>query len=184
MKKFFGYLKTVIIHKWWVFYYSCIFGIPLRGFLHDFSKLSPCELYENVKYYDGTKSPVRIAKEKNGYSKAWLHHRGRNSHHYEYWCDNLDQGGRPICMPYKDTVEMLCDYFAAGKTYNGKDFSYQQEYEWWLKEREKITVMHIVPKTFLGLTFAKIAENNKLLSKKEIKLIYNKIKDGFYNEKN
>ena len=181
MKKFFGYIKTVIIHKWWVFYYACALGIPWRGFLHDFSKLSPCELFENVKYYDGKQSPVINCKSQKGYSKAWLHHRGRNRHHYEYWYDNLDAGGRPIIMPYKETIEMLCDYFAAGRTYQKKNFSYLSEWQWWLNKKHEIGAMHLVQKLFITQALAHAAGNNTLPSKKTLKEYYDRIREAYEN---
>ena len=73
-------------------------------------------------YIDNEKSDYY---SKNGYSKAWLHHRGRNKHHYEYWYDNFDRGGHAHIMPFKESVEMFCDYMAAGRVYQGKDFSFK-----------------------------------------------------------
>jgi hypothetical protein len=72
-------------HKFYVFYWCCKVGIPFRGIVHDLSKFSPTEFWESVKYYSGTGSPINTSKKLNGYSKAWLHHKGRNKHHYEYW---------------------------------------------------------------------------------------------------
>jgi hypothetical protein len=69
---------------------------------------------ESVKYYTGTRSPIDVCKEKNGYSKAWQHHKGRNTHHYEHWTDNYDSGTTYIQMPLKDAMEMICDYFGNG----------------------------------------------------------------------
>lgn len=172
MNKFFGHLKTVCKHKTWVFYYACKFGIPFRGFIHDMSKFSPTEFFESVKYYTGTHSPIDECKKTNGYSKAWMHHKGRNKHHYEYWQDNFDHGGKPICMPYKETVEMLCDYLAAGRAYNGKSFTYQQEYKWWLNKISKPIAMHPVQLRTLNNLFMRMAKTNKLCSKETIQSVY------------
>lgn len=60
-------------------------GIPFRGLLHDLSKYSPIKFFESAKYYNGKGSPISVCKTKNGYSKAWLHHKGRNKHHQEYY---------------------------------------------------------------------------------------------------
>ena len=106
LKKFFGHLKTILTHKKWVFYYMSKLGFPFRGFVHDFSKLSPTEFFEGVRFWDGKRSPVLVAKERLGISYAWLHHRGRNKHHYEYWIDKLDQGGVPQPIPFKYVIEM------------------------------------------------------------------------------
>ena len=149
IKNTFRHLGKILKHKYWVFYYCCKAGIPWRGFMHDWSKFSPTEFWESVKYYQGNRSPIDACKEDKGYSKAWLHHKGRNRHHYEYWQDNFDNGGQPLQMPYKDAVEMLCDYLGAGRAYMGKDFSYKKEYEWWCKKCEKSLAMHSQTKAFI-----------------------------------
>lgn len=128
--RFFGHLSTVLTHKWWVFYYACKVGIPWQGLWHDMSKFSPVEFFEGVKYYTGTSSPINACKAANGgLSKAWLHHSGRNKHHWEYWYDVTQHKANYI--PVKFIKEMLCDYLAAGRTYDKYSFSYQKEAEWW-----------------------------------------------------
>lgn len=92
----FRHFKKVCTHKHWVFYYCCKVGIPFQGLVHDLSKFSPTEFWESVKYYQGTSSPIDACKKENGWSAAWMHHKGRNKHHYEYWQDNFDNGGNPI----------------------------------------------------------------------------------------
>ena len=117
-----------------MFYYCCKFGIPLQGITHDLSKFSPTEFLESIKFYQGGKSsPIPAAKKAQGYSLAWQHHKGRNKHHYEYWTDNYDSGTTCIKMPYKYVLELVADYLAAGRTYRGKDFTFVDEYEWWMK---------------------------------------------------
>lgn len=181
MAKFFKQLKRIIVHKWWVFYYGCKCGIPFRAFLHDFSKFSYCELYESVKYYDDKISAIVKAKEKNGYSKAWLHHRGRNSHHYEYWYDNFDKCGHAIIMPYKDTVEMFCDYLAAGRTYQGKGFTFADEYDWWIASKSKMNAMHIVQKLFITRMLYEAACNNSIPTKERLKEYYDYVLRSYKN---
>lgn len=124
IKNFFLHLKTILIHKYWVAYYCFKIGLYWQGIVHDLSKFSPIEFWESVKYYQGDKSPLAYSREVNGYSKAWLHHRGRNKHHYEYWCDNFDYGVISLVMPYKYAVEYICDIIAAHRTYV-KAFSYE-----------------------------------------------------------
>ena len=174
LHKFFGHLKTVLTHKYWVFYYSVQFGIPIRGLMHDLSKFHPVEFFESVKYYTGTSSPIDECKKDNGYSKAWLHHKGVNKHHYEHWQDNFDNGGKPLCMPYKDTLEMLCDYLGAGRAYNGKNFSFQNEYEWWKNKSSKPLAMHQVQQNFFTDVFYLMSESNDILSKEMLRDLYNK----------
>ena len=64
MRNIFGHLKTILIHKWWVFYYCCKFGIPLQEITHDLSKFSPTEFLESIKFYQGNKSSSILAAKK------------------------------------------------------------------------------------------------------------------------
>jgi hypothetical protein len=102
-----------------------------------------------VKYYSGTRSPIDACKEDVGVSNAWMHHKGRNRHHYEYWQDNFDNGGECLQMPLKDSIEMLCDYLGAGRAYMGKTFSYGAELSWWNLKCDKPLAMHPVNKEFI-----------------------------------
>ena len=147
LKKFFGHLKNVLIHKYWVFHYCCKFGIPVRGLLHDMSKFNPIEFFESVKFYQGDKSPIPEIKKVNTVSYAWQHHKGHNPHHYEYWTDNFDGKGTPTYhkIPYKYLLEMMADWFAAGRTYKGKEFKVIDEIFWW--EWKKSTNPAIHPAT-------------------------------------
>lgn len=172
MKKFFGHLKTINTHKWWVFYYATKAGIPLRGLVHDMSKFSPTEFFESVKYWNGKSSPIDASKKENGWSKAWQHHKGRNKHHYEYWQDDFDHGGKPLCMPYKETVEMLCDFLAAGRAYNGKDFTYQGELDWWKNKKKLPLAMHPAQQHFITIALTIAAVINDVPTEKILKQIY------------
>ena len=135
----FKHIALVLHHKWVVFKLCCIVGIPWRGFMHDWSKFSPTEFWESVKYYDGHKSPITVCKAEKGYSEAWLHHKGRNKHHSEYWIDkNTPQ--KFIIMPYKYVAEMLCDKMAAGMIYKGKEWTKEYELRYWLDEKDKIDI--------------------------------------------
>jgi hypothetical protein len=132
IKNILGHLKTILIHKYWVFIYCCKLGIPWQGITHDLSKFSWTEFSESVKFYQGgKKSPIPVIKKENGYSKAWQHHKGRNKHHYEYWTDNYDTGTTNIEIPKKYVLELIADWIAAGRTYNGKNFTIQDEINWW-----------------------------------------------------
>ena len=140
--KFLGHIRNILVHKYWVFYYAYKFGIPWRGFMHDWSKFHPTEFFESVKYYQGDKSPIPVCKKENGVSYAWQHHKGHNPHHYEYWTDNFDGRGKPTYhkIPYKYLLEMMADWFAAGRTYVGSDFTVQDEINWWKWKRETIAI--------------------------------------------
>ena len=87
IKNVIKHLILITKHKWVVFKLCCKVGIPWRGLVHDLSKYSPTEFFESIKYYTGTHSPITGEKQDKGYSEAWLHHKGRNKHHSEYWID-------------------------------------------------------------------------------------------------
>ena len=129
------HFKLITHHKWVVFKLCCKVGEPWRGFMHDISKYSPTEFWEGCKYYVGTHSPITEAKKTNGYSKAWLHHKGRNKHHPEYWQDDRAPEKTPV-IPYPYAAEMICDKIAAGMIYEGKNFTKEYELEYFLT-REK-----------------------------------------------
>lgn len=164
IQKFFGHLKTVTKHKYWVWHYMNKCGLKWgwRGLWHDMSKFSPTEFWESVKYYSGTRSPIDACKEENGISMAWMHHKGRNPHHYEYWVDNFDHGGEPKEMPWRYKVEMICDYLAAGRAYMGKNFSYKAEYEWWLKKLELPRRQHENDKKFVTNVLQQLAYEEEM----------------------
>lgn len=136
------HFNTIMTHKKWVFYFARKLGIGWQGFWHDMSKFSPTEFCESIRYYTGTSSPIDECKKANGYSMAWLHHKGRNAHHYEHWQDNFDRGGEPLRMPDKYVREMICDYLAAGRAYKGKEFHFASEWQWWLNKNKNNIAMH------------------------------------------
>ncbi len=122
---FFGHLKTVTKHRWLVMKHCFRVGLYWQGLTHDLSKFSPTEFWAGVRYYQGDRSPNIAERERFGYSKAWMHHKGRNRHHLEYWSD-LRPGTRqyvPVAMPPRFLAEMVMDRIAACKTYNGKTYT-------------------------------------------------------------
>ena len=100
-------------------------GIFWQGLRHDLSKYSPTEFIPGAKYYLGTRSPNEAERNDIGYSTAWLHHKGRNRHHYEYWQDYNPKTKKmePVEMPIKYFKEMFCDRVAASKIYQGKNYT-------------------------------------------------------------
>lgn len=134
--KILNHWRTVRTHRKWARHYCFLAGIPWRGLKHDLSKYSLIEFLESARYWTGINSPIENAKREQGYSRAWLHHRGRNPHHWAYWADNFSEGLTVHPMPKNDFIEMICDFLAAGRAYKGENFTYQGEYEWWKKERE------------------------------------------------
>ena len=114
ISNFFRHTALVIRHKNAVLIHSAKCGILWRGIVHDLSKFSPVEFFESVKYYQGNRSPISACRRETGVSHAWLHHKGRNRHHIEYWLDQ-DAKEHPM-MPYKYAVECICDKLAATNT--------------------------------------------------------------------
>ncbi len=131
----FGHLKTVLVHKHRVLVNCIKAGIIWRGLMHDMSKFSPAEFFAGVKYYQGTRSPNEMERESTGYSAAWMHHKGRNRHHFEYWTDYNTKTKRiePVRMPDVFIYEMFCDRVAASKTYNKNNYNDRMPLEYFLR---------------------------------------------------
>lgn len=136
LKKVWLHFKLITKHKWIVFKLCARVGLIWRGLVHDLSKYSPTEFIESAKYYVGYKSPIQVARKERQYSLAWLHHKGRNKHHEEYWYDFNAPVKAPV-IPYKYTVEMLCDNLAAGMVYKGKDFKQEYPLAYWRNVKNK-----------------------------------------------
>lgn len=136
LKKIWLHFKLITKHKWIVFKLCTKVGLPWRGLMHDLSKYSPTEFIESAKYYVGYKSPIQVARENREISLAWLHHKGRNKHHEEYWYDFNAPVKAPV-IPYQYTIEMLCDNLAAGMVYKGKDFKPEYPLIYWQTKKNK-----------------------------------------------
>lgn len=114
------HLKTVAKHRWVVFRQCARCGYFWQGLTHDLSKLSRAEFASSARYFQGDRSPIEAEKAAKGYSAAWLHHKGRNPHHWEYWTDFDEMDGHVIAnkIPYRYVVEMVCDWIGAGMVYS------------------------------------------------------------------
>ncbi len=173
-KKFFGHLHTINKHRVKVLYLCFKAGIPWQGLIHDLSKYSPIEFFEGVKYYSGNYSPIHNCKQENGYSKAWLHHKGRNKHHYEYWYDYETITISPV-IPYKYVVEMICDSLAAGIIYQKKNWTKDYQLNYWIKTRSNAKI-HPAIDLLLTKVYQDISKEGieKVLNKKNLTFLYNK----------
>ncbi len=131
----FKHFHTITKHRHKVIYHCFKTGIGWQGILHDLSKYSPTEFIPGAKYYLGTRSPNEKERELFGYSLAWMHHKGRNKHHFEYWVDINPQTKRyePVPMPLRYITEMFCDRVAACKIYRGKDYTDRAALEYFLR---------------------------------------------------
>ncbi len=120
-----GHFRTITAHRHLVIRHCARAGILWQGLFHDLSKYSPTEFFIGAKLYtDGTRSPNEREREINGYSLAWMHHKGRNKHHFEYWTDYdpVEKRMRPVPMPDNYIVEMACDRIAASKIYMKENY--------------------------------------------------------------
>lgn len=139
---FFRHLHTVCKHRRLVRKNCFKAGLIWQGLTHDLSKFSAKEFWRGVKYYQGNRSPQARERELFGYSAAWLHHKGRNKHHFEYWTD-VNAQGETVCveMPAKYFAEMVCDRIAASKVYKGKEYTDGCPLEYFLRRKDK-AAMH------------------------------------------
>ena len=119
------HFKTITHHKWLVFCGCCRVGLFWQGLTHDLSKYSPTEFWNGARYYQGDRSPNAAEREDKGFSRAWMHHKGRNRHHYEYWTDmtSKTRGYEAVPMPRKYLAEMVMDRVAACKVYQGSAYT-------------------------------------------------------------
>ena len=154
---------TITYHKYLVAKGCFAVGLYRQGLMHDLSKYSWTEFRVGAKYYQGTRSPNNAEKEDIGYSSAWLHHKGRNKHHSEYW---IDYGFAPdkrmtgMRMPEKYVVEMLMDRIAACKVYMGDAYHDSAPYEYY--ERGKsIVMMHEESRMLLETMLRMLAEKGE-----------------------
>lgn len=110
----------------------------MQGLLHDLSKYSYDEFWGGVKFYQGTRSPHEAEREKYGFSYAWLHHKGRNKHHFEYWVDysHVTKKLIPVKMPLKYVKEMFCDRVAASKIYMKENYTDSSPLEYFLRAKK------------------------------------------------
>lgn len=139
IRNFFGHLKTVTCHRHKVLVHCIKAGILWRGLMHDLSKFSPTEFIAGVKYYQGSRSPNEMERETLGCSKAWMHHKGRNRHHFEYWTDYNTQTKRieSVKMPDIFIYEMFCDRVAASKIYKKDEYNNSCPYEYFMAAKNR-----------------------------------------------
>ncbi len=134
-----GHIKTITAHKRMVRKYCFRLGLYKQGMLHDLSKYTPTEFIPGILYFQGDRSPNIRERERKGYSAAWMHHKGRNKHHIEYWNDYSAEPGKGIIaieMPARYLAEMVCDRIAASKNYNKEKYHNGKPLEYFLSSKE------------------------------------------------
>ena len=137
------HFKTITKHRFLVMCGCFRVGLIWQGLTHDLSKYSPTEFLTGARYYQGTRSPNTAEREDKGYSEAWMHHKGRNRHHYEYWTDMNRQtrNYESVEMPRRYLVEMVMDRRAACMTYQGKNYTDGSALKYFMSSRER-ELMH------------------------------------------
>lgn len=162
MNNFFAHLRTIMHHRRLVRRACFRMGLYWQGLTHDLSKYSPTEFFAGVRYYQGTRSPNTAEREANGYSLAWMHHKGRNRHHFEYWTDlsPLTHTYEPVDMPVRYLCEMVADRIAACKTYQGAAYDDRKPLEYYQRGKGR-HLMHPETDAFLGFLLAMLAEKGE-----------------------
>lgn len=138
------HFKTITYHRWLVMKGCFRCGLYWQGLTHDLSKYSPTEFLVGCRYYQGDKSPNYAERLDRGYSSSWLHHKGRNKHHLEYWIDYGLKGEEVLVgmrMPDRYVVEMFIDRVSASKVYQGKAYRPDSALKYYLRGKDR-TVIH------------------------------------------
>ena len=166
-EKFRGHLRTVVKHRYLVMSGCFRVGLYRQGLLHDLSKFSPTEFMVGARYWQGNRSPNNAEREDIGYSTAWLHHKGRNRHHFEYWVDYNLRGKEgespviPVKMPGRYVVEMLMDRIAASKVYKGDQYTDAHPLEYFEGGPEVLRFMHPETAALLRRLLTMLAEEGE-----------------------
>ena len=140
-----AHFRVITHHRHLVMKYCFRLGLYRQGLLHDLSKYSPREFWRGAKYFQGNRSPNDAERRENGVSLAWLHHKGRNRHHFEYWIDYcLDPDGKAHIggckMPIRYVAEMFCDRLAASETYLKDKFTLDAPYNFFIRSKGRILI--------------------------------------------
>ena len=140
-----AHFKTITEHRNLVCKYCLRLGLVWQGLTHDLSKYAPVEFWRGAKYYQGNRSPNDAERMDTGMSLAWLHHKGRNRHHFEYWIDymitpdgHVTYGGNR--MPLRYVAEMFCDRIAASKVYQRDAYTDASPYDYFVRSKAELLI--------------------------------------------
>lgn len=165
MNKAWQHFKTITYHKYLVAQGCFKVGLYKQGLLHDMSKYSPTEFKVGMQYYQGNRSPNNAEREVLGYSNAWLHHKGRNRHHYEYWIDYCHVDGKvtmgPVPMPKRYIAEMIMDRIAACKVYMGDKYTDASPLEYYMRGTANDKFIHPETREILERMLKMLAEDGE-----------------------
>ena len=177
------HLKTILHHKRLVRAGCFKVGLYRQGIMHDWSKYSPTEFLVGCKYYQGNMSPNNAERAARGYSSSWLHHKGRNKHHYEYWIDYGLDGKKALIgmkMPKNYVVEMVLDRIAASKVYKGDAYKDSDPLEYFTHGGTDGYVMHEDTKALLEKLLRMLADKGEAETFEYIKKVVLKDKNFSY----
>lgn len=164
MSKAVEHFRTITKHKMLVMKECFQVGLYMQGLLHDLSKYTWTEFRIGCRFYHGTQSPNNAERKARGYSSAWLHHKGRNKHHYEYWVDYGVDGKKNLIgmkMPVKYVVEMFMDRVAASKVYKGAAYQDSDPLKYFERGGTDDYVMHKETKRLLAKLLKMLAEEGE-----------------------
>jgi len=180
MNKFLGHLSTINKHRHMVLAMCFKCGMYSQGLLHDLSKYSPSEFISSVHYFHGDRSPITYEKQDIGYSKCWLHHKGRNKHHWEYWTDRVGNELLSLEMPFNYVLESVLDKIAASKVYKKQDYTTDYPIDFFNKSYE-IHVMNSETSRQITTLLTFLKDNGEEKTLKYIKQLYSnwKIDNSF-----
>jgi hypothetical protein len=145
--------------------------------MHDLSKYSWTEFSRGCRYYQGNRSPNNAEREETGISEAWLHHKGRNRHHFEYWIDySADPGCKTVIegmrMPKKYVAEMVMDRICASRVYKGDNYSSNDPLEYYRNSKDHLWFVHPEVKKELEYLLTMLAEKGEDVTLSYIKNIF------------
>lgn len=166
-----NHFKTITNHKLLVMKYCFKAGLYKQGLLHDISKYKWVEFSAGVKYYQGNVSPNGVQKVKEGLSRAWLHHKGRNKHHFEYWIDygvKEEEGLKGMEMPINYVAEMFIDRMCASMNYEKGRYTDKSSIIYY-EARKDYYVMHDKTRAILEYLLNLLADEGEEVTLKYVK---------------
>ena len=181
IQKFFKHLHTVNTHRFLVMKMCFKCGMYKQGLIHDLSKYSPSEFLPSVKYFQGNRSPISKEKEEKGYSEMWLHHKGRNKHHWEYWIDRVPFSTelKAYPMPFKYMLESVIDKISASKVYKKDTYTDSEPYDFFTNSMEYRAIHPVTSKQISDLLLY-LKENGEEKALKHFKSLYKQHKNDTY----
>lgn len=176
-----GHFLTITRHHNLVCSYCLRAGLVRQGLLHDLSKYSPTEFFVGAKFFQGTRSPNNAEREAIGVSTAWLHHKGRNKHHFEYWVDYSVDRNNPhvLCgarMPRRYVAEMIFDRVSASRVYMGDAYTDEAPLQYFLRSRDRCWFIHDDTKRDMEMLLRMWAEKGEDYTIRYIRYVYLKKK--------